>query len=577
MEAETDTFLNRRSELLYLARKTRLQWIDGGGGGGGPGAGAGRAEAEGTEALLTALPALRCLEDVLGLLTELSGDTESVQLAALVHAHSMPEESEEEGDLPDYSDSDSGMDPYAVLIAKLKRRSSTEVVKGMQGFVQGVEADMRAATSNFAGSMDDKLASVANSIWVFLKKTHALMRESACWRGEGPEQWATSRDSLEVFLFNKLHRSLFIEDAAGDAELSDRIETLGFLSPEHLDIRGIVGDGVAVLARPVHILRDSLSGSGSLSPAAKVQCLRECSAAISKNLTDFKQDGGYAGADEFLPVLILTIKEANPRQLRSNMKYILQFTDPGKLASEAGYLLTQFVSAVQFLETVDASALTISPLEFEIAVARCRADGRKLSGDFQARNALLESSLSLAGGQGTAPGPESGAGAGAASKKDATPLGVGSALSVLLQRRRYSADRGAPAPPLGIGTSINRKEGGSRGAAGLSPHRAQESRLALLRALDRYDCDTHGPLIHAWSGSSDAQPGNRANGRLSGNNNNRTAASETIAANAALPILNYVDAPIETLGVADVPKLLAEYKSLAKICAVLVSAQMAHS
>ncbi|CAM9231375.1 unnamed protein product [Ectocarpus fasciculatus] len=259
------------------------------------------------------------------------------------------------------------MPPYTVFIAKLKRRSSTDLVKSMQSFVQGIEADMRAAA--FSGTMEEKLQAVAEAVWVFLKKTLAAMRENACWAEESPEQWAHSKESLEIFLFTKLHRTLYVEDRAGDAELFERIQTLSFLSPEHLDIKSIVGDGVMALRRPVEVLG---ALSAAPNPLGKVLCLRECCAAISQSLSEFKQDGKFAGADEFLPVLILTIKEANPRQLKSNINYILHFTDPSKLASEAGYLLTQFVSAVQFLETVDASALTISPLEFEVAVARCR-------------------------------------------------------------------------------------------------------------------------------------------------------------------------------------------------------------
>lgn len=44
---------------------------------------------------------------------------------------------------------------------------------------------------------------------------------------------------------------------------------------------------------------------------------------------------------------------------------IQSFRDPSKLLSEAGYVLTQVVSAVCFLEEVDASVLSIAHGEFE--------------------------------------------------------------------------------------------------------------------------------------------------------------------------------------------------------------------
>ena len=45
--------------------------------------------------------------------------------------------------------------------------------------------------------------------------------------------------------------------------------------------------------------------------------------------------------------------------------YVKSFRDPSKLLSEAGYVLTQLVSAVCFLEEVDASVLSIAHGDFE--------------------------------------------------------------------------------------------------------------------------------------------------------------------------------------------------------------------
>ncbi|CAE7804323.1 VPS9A, partial [Symbiodinium microadriaticum] len=70
---------------------------------------------------------------------------------------------------------------------------------------------------------------------------------------------------------------------------------------------------------------------------------------------------------------------ANPPHLQSTISYLQSYMSPQKLVSEAGYILTHFVSAVHFLDTVDASALTISPLEFETSIARCRNVGMEFS------------------------------------------------------------------------------------------------------------------------------------------------------------------------------------------------------
>lgn len=82
--------------------------------------------------------------------------------------------------------------------------------------------------------------------------------------------------------------------------------------------------------------------------------------------------------------MILALKEANPDQLHSNIKYLQNYTHPTNLFGELGYVLTQFMSAAVFLENADAAALTISPIEFERAIQRCKeistAQVEKISG-----------------------------------------------------------------------------------------------------------------------------------------------------------------------------------------------------
>jgi Vacuolar sorting protein 9 (VPS9) domain len=80
----------------------------------------------------------------------------------------------------------------------------------------------------------------------------------------------------------------------------------------------------------------------------------------------------HPGADDVLPLLILTVKHSNPENLFSELKYLNTYLEPSQLDSEGGYLLTQFASAVKFLENADSTVLSISPSEFESSLRRCR-------------------------------------------------------------------------------------------------------------------------------------------------------------------------------------------------------------
>nr|CAG8556623.1 5657_t:CDS:2 [Entrophospora candida] len=70
---------------------------------------------------------------------------------------------------------------------------------------------------------------------------------------------------------------------------------------------------------------------------------------------------GEEGADKFLPILIFVILKANPEHLMSNV----QFRNPEKLQSEAGYYLSSLMSAVAFIENMDVNSLTITQDEFD--------------------------------------------------------------------------------------------------------------------------------------------------------------------------------------------------------------------
>jgi hypothetical protein len=59
------------------------------------------------------------------------------------------------------------------------------------------------------------------------------------------------------------------------------------------------------------------------------------------------------------------VLRANPEHLVSNVQYILRFRNPDKLSGEAGYYLSSLMGAIQFIENLDRSSLTISAEEFE--------------------------------------------------------------------------------------------------------------------------------------------------------------------------------------------------------------------
>lgn len=66
-----------------------------------------------------------------------------------------------------------------------------------------------------------------------------------------------------------------------------------------------------------------------------------------------------------MPMLIYVVLQCNPEHLVSNVQYILRFRNQDKLGGEAGYYLSSLMGAVQFVENMDRTTLTITDEEFE--------------------------------------------------------------------------------------------------------------------------------------------------------------------------------------------------------------------
>jgi len=66
-----------------------------------------------------------------------------------------------------------------------------------------------------------------------------------------------------------------------------------------------------------------------------------------------------------VPLLIYVVLQANPEHLVSNVQYILRFRNQDKLGGEAGYYISSLMGAIQFIENLDRTSLTITDEDFE--------------------------------------------------------------------------------------------------------------------------------------------------------------------------------------------------------------------
>jgi hypothetical protein len=138
------------------------------------------------------------------------------------------------------------------------------------------------------------------------------------------------------------------------------VRIYGWVREEHLDIAPVGESG----RRFLHLAQQELLKIKSYrAPRDKVICVLNCCKVIFGLLRNTKSSD--TSADSFIPLLIYVVLQANPEHLVSNVQYILRFRNQDKLVGEAGYYISSLMGAIQFIEGLDRTALTVSDEEFE--------------------------------------------------------------------------------------------------------------------------------------------------------------------------------------------------------------------
>ncbi|KAI1308051.1 hypothetical protein F5Y03DRAFT_109227 [Xylaria venustula] len=217
------------------------------------------------------------------------------------------------------------------------------------------------------------------------------MAQCEVWREVSDAEFDNAREGMEKLVMNRLYTQTFSpaipapqpipgakpkkrggdppmgpgrkgqhqEDVERDDILAQKISIYGWVREEHLDIPPINDTGKRFLTLAQQEL---LKIKSYRAPRDKIICVLNCCKVIFGLLKHNKSD---SSADSFMPLLIYVVLRANPDHLVSNVQYILRFRNQEKLGGEAGYYLSSLMGAVQFVENMDRTTLTISDEDFE--------------------------------------------------------------------------------------------------------------------------------------------------------------------------------------------------------------------
>ncbi|POS77336.1 hypothetical protein DHEL01_v204278 [Diaporthe helianthi] len=211
------------------------------------------------------------------------------------------------------------------------------------------------------------------------------------WRDVSDAEFDNAREGMEKLVMNRLYAQTFSpaipppqpipgakprrkgaerplgpgrrgqhqEDVERDEVVAQKINIYGWVREDHLDIQPVGESGKRFLKLAQQEL---LKIKSYRAPRDKIICILNCCKVIFGLLKHSKSD---SSADSFMPLLIYVTLQANPEHIVSNVQYILRFRNQEKLGGEAGYYLSSLMGAVQFIESMDRTTLTISDEEFE--------------------------------------------------------------------------------------------------------------------------------------------------------------------------------------------------------------------
>jgi hypothetical protein len=217
------------------------------------------------------------------------------------------------------------------------------------------------------------------------------MGQCEVWREVSDAEFDNAREGMEKLVMNRLYSQTFSpaipppqpipgvkprrrngerpmgpgrrgqhqEDVERDEVLAQKVSIYGWIKEEHLDIPPVGDSGKRFL---ILAQQELLKIKTYRAPRDKIICVLNCCKVIFGLLKHSKSD---SSADSFMPLLIYTVLQANPEHLVSNVQYILRFRNQDKLAGEAGYYLSSLSGAIQFIENLDRTSLTITDEEFE--------------------------------------------------------------------------------------------------------------------------------------------------------------------------------------------------------------------
>ncbi|KAH3766159.1 vacuolar assembly/sorting protein VPS9 [Pelomyxa schiedti] len=186
----------------------------------------------------------------------------------------------------------------------------------------------------------------ADAVKQFFNDMEGAMKDHPLWANLQPAQFDVAQEGMRSLIFTKMYNQLFNkkEMATKDAALCKHISALSSLvTPQNMHLREDLDFDLISSAE-----RELQAMDNVITPEEKLICILNCCKILVAVLQAF---GSAAGADDFLPLFIFAVMEANLPHLYSNLDFIEYFKDEKRKNTEGICFFTHLCCAAAYIET----------------------------------------------------------------------------------------------------------------------------------------------------------------------------------------------------------------------------------
>eukprot|EP00742_Colponemidia_sp_Colp-10_P007956 GILJ01008583.1.p1 GENE.GILJ01008583.1~~GILJ01008583.1.p1 ORF type:complete len:367 (-),score=58.22 GILJ01008583.1:505-1605(-) len=257
----------------------------------------------------------------------------------------------DDSNLPTPKEKTPKVDSFAETLSSVK---ADDIAKKISDFIIRVQ---NADSDPELTELLNKPTDFATAVKLFMKSMMDEIERHTHWNNSSEKELHKTQESMERYILDRIYQRAFKPTAMleeQDVLLHKRNEQIKHLvTPESLDIHAAYRNDIVWSFSQKELSRINQARA----PRDKMTCVLKSVVILMKLINLTSSQKHKSGADDFLPLFIYIVLQANPPQLLANIDYIDRYLSDKDGMSRAGYVLTSISAVCAFLQNLDVTVL----------------------------------------------------------------------------------------------------------------------------------------------------------------------------------------------------------------------------